>query len=635
MKKRTLLWGGMLLVLALTVCLLAGPMGCGGYGGDSSGGSGNKYGWNKSTGTVGGYCYSPSATGRGDIVVAKQITNLPPGYVAKSGIKVRGTNTNAEAVSDSEGYFELQDVTVGYACTLSFYENDVLMSTLTVDNVEPDSEGVTLATSQGYEACLIPPAKKPWTYICYIAADNSLGAAQSGYPPYAENVIDQMEVVGSSTAVNVVAFLDEPSQNSKIYYVIKDPNYKVLYSPYQDLGSNVDSGDYKTFVQFVQSAMTLYPADHYVVDIWNHGSGPAYGKGKRQFIIESGSRDICFDDVTSNQITLPQLKTALASIKSSSGKNVEILVMSLCLAGGYETVYEMMGSVDYCIASPPSIWGLYTFDAASIPFQPYDTFLNRITNNYTASVKDMAIGLAQDSFNQHVSRMPPGEEVNQGTYKTYVEHCIICLDINKMSVISSLFSTFALECYNAMMNTTQPKYLGKLREISTNVPRYCLDDPEQNFYAYLNDLEAFAYLISVTSTGDLPSSLQTAASNLMTAIGYGTATNELFLYRNASSGYTPYWIQCGMLSVLIPYNGNFTIPSNYKTCDSSKDTKWGDFATGLWPQSSPSVQPSGSPSMAFSESLQSPKGQAHLAWGLLLIAALAGVVVIRDRKNLG
>ena len=101
---------------------------------------------------------------------------------------------------------------------------------------------------------------KEWTLAVFLNADNNLdryGAA------------DQVEMskIGSNENLNIVSLIDRENGPASLNYIEKD-NIKLL----KDMGE-LDMGDYKEFVKFVQFVKDNYPAKHYAFTIWNHGSG--------------------------------------------------------------------------------------------------------------------------------------------------------------------------------------------------------------------------------------------------------------------------------------------------------------------------------------------------------------------------
>ena len=181
---------------------------------------------------------------------------------------------------------------------------------------------------------LVPPvfsAEKEWTYLVFMNADNNLD-------PYADEDFSEMMKVGSSQFLNIVTLTDREKGPAALHYVEK--GNVVTVKPMGEL----DMGDYRVMVDFVRWAAENYPAKHYVLSIWNHGSGWKNKNG-------APSKGISYDDSTGNYITTPQLGTAHREIKKILGKNLDILSMDACLMQMMEVAYEIHDTCDFIVAS--------------------------------------------------------------------------------------------------------------------------------------------------------------------------------------------------------------------------------------------------------------------------------------------
>jgi hypothetical protein len=74
-----------------------------------------------------------------------------------------------------------------------------------------------------------------------------------------------MEQYGSSNSVRI----------KPIVYITKDNDSDTISSNVvQELGSEIDIGDWKSLVNFtIWGAISKYPAEQYFLEIWDHGFG--------------------------------------------------------------------------------------------------------------------------------------------------------------------------------------------------------------------------------------------------------------------------------------------------------------------------------------------------------------------------
>ena len=195
--------------------------------------------------------------------------------------------------------------------------------------------------------------KKPWTFIVYTAADNSLR-------DFASRNIKQMSSIGSNNNVNILVHLDIRLIGSKKmtrrYYVEK--NNPVQSEMHEKTPMN--SGDAQTLISACQWAIEEYPADHYMLVLWDHGTGIIDPYGRRHIdtrtlfvynpeanayeldrsigfleLIEliNDPRGICWDDSNGEYLTNQKFEFALNEIVTNilHGKKFEIIAFDACL----------------------------------------------------------------------------------------------------------------------------------------------------------------------------------------------------------------------------------------------------------------------------------------------------------------
>jgi len=191
-----------------------------------------------------------------------------------------------------------------------------------------------------------PEAKAPaeWTIMVYSSAKNDL-------EPYLLKDLNEMEMIGSSAKVNIVAEVgridgydssDGDWKGVRRYYITKDTDKTKMGSKMlQDMGM-LDQGDYRTLAAFGKWAKQAYPAKKYMLIVSNHGSG--WEKGAKRLVLEN--KGISYDEQSGNHINTPQLGQALREI----GK-VDVFGTDACLMQMAEVVYEIKDSVDYIVGS--------------------------------------------------------------------------------------------------------------------------------------------------------------------------------------------------------------------------------------------------------------------------------------------
>lgn len=196
-----------------------------------------------------------------------------------------------------------------------------------------------------------------WTIVTYLQADNSLA-------PFAEyNIKDMQAGVKSNAKTNVLVQWDQPNNNKTWRYKIVPGARVEVGSLPQEMGLNPQ----QELIDVMQWAKTKYPANHYALILWNHGSGIEDLRNAHysqfQKIISSWielpgaitrkdlDRGILYDDSQRTVLTNQGLLNAMIGIKKVLGKNLDILGMDACLMSMVEIAYQVKDYADYLVAS--------------------------------------------------------------------------------------------------------------------------------------------------------------------------------------------------------------------------------------------------------------------------------------------
>ncbi len=184
------------------------------------------------------------------------------------------------------------------------------------------------------------PVNRTWTYIVYMAADNSLES-------YAIKDINEMEAgIANDKTVSVLALLDRhPGYDStnknwndtRLYEIKPDAGgmngtivSKRLECPDLDITKDgqteLDMGNRYTLAGVLDYARREYEAEHYVLIVWGHGSG---------------WRGYAYDGSSDTSLSLPSLR------KATMDKGLDAVVFDSCFGLTAETIYELNGCCKY------------------------------------------------------------------------------------------------------------------------------------------------------------------------------------------------------------------------------------------------------------------------------------------------
>jgi hypothetical protein len=198
-----------------------------------------------------------------------------------------------------------------------------------------------------------PLAGAKWTIIVYLAADNNLQAAGLGD-------LDEMELVGSVGAVNVIVLMDtlDAIIGTHWYYVGTGQNHIDLAKETHDCDcleiaggcpGELNMGDPATLDNCLEKAIEFAPADNYMLVLWDHGGG-WWG--------------VCYDDSSqlpsgsTDRLTMDEVQTGiLAATPNGKAVDLSIIGYDACFMGMVEIAYENRNLADLMVASITTVPG--------------------------------------------------------------------------------------------------------------------------------------------------------------------------------------------------------------------------------------------------------------------------------------
>ncbi len=240
-----------------------------------------------------------------------------------------------------------------------------------------------------------PGGNAKWTIMVYMAADNNLAVAGI-------QDIDEMEAAGVDANVNVVvqaefsptelaqrnctaACFNRPNFNTFRYAVIGGASVTGPNGAATDIG-NRDMTDPAQLKEFIQFAKQNYPADRYILVLWNHGGGYT---------------GLLADETSSggNPMSVGDLTTALAGVGP-----IDIIDFDMCLMGGYETLVKVKDFTDFVVFSEQVVPG---------EGNPYEEIVNAVQGNPNGTTRAVA-----DAFVEQFHASYSGNRAST-TYSAY------------------------------------------------------------------------------------------------------------------------------------------------------------------------------------------------------------------------
>jgi len=314
----------------------------------------------------------------------------------------------------------------------------------------------TPTTSENAQA-----ATAAWTVMIYLAADNDLEA-------FALADLNEMEFVGSTTDVNVVAQIDRAENydssngdwmDARRLFINRDTNLSDVVSEQVEIVGETNTGDPDTLSDFAIWAMTTYPAERYALVVWDHG-------GSWLGVATDESAD--FDD-----LTLPELGQALEQITTTTGvSQLDVVGFDACLMGAFEVYNTIAPYARYGIGSPELI-----------PGNGWD---------YLGALDALAANPAMD-----------GGEFGRATVDSFIEfyteivstYSIFNLGVVDLSKITDVIRS--MEAFSDVVNTDPSAVLDAVSEARNETPLFgAFDDPQYTDYWAAADLFGFMQLLA-------------------------------------------------------------------------------------------------------------------------------------------
>lgn len=401
-----------------------------------------------------------------------------------------------------------------------------------------------------------------WTFMAFINGDNNL-------EDYALDDFIEMASVGSTAAVNLIVQLDRIGvANLYSYYrrlgyseteatmmATRDDSrrygdWEITHrfrvtsgmTPEEDQavqdwgdgagGREVNSGDPQALVDFAEWAMDTYPAQHYALIVWNHGSG--WDRDARGLPARPASyRGASFDDTDGDYISVAngEWGAAMSSIAARAGGLMDLVGFDACLMQMIEVAQATEPYALYLVGSEES---------EGAQGWSYDAFLDDLVDDPEMSAAALGMEIVDTAIDDS------GLDTQSIIDLAFVEDVVDATDVFAQQALAAI----------------QAGYQSQFDAIRLNVQMF---DLPWHDYEYV-DLYHLAHLVTLQSA--LPLTLRTAATNLK-----ATINNAVVLSRHNGSG--SYDNAYGV-SIYYPMD-----PDDYDTAYDqltfADDTQWDEF----------------------------------------------------------
>jgi len=472
-----------------------------------------------------------------------------PKQLASTDLAIRSVSFSKEAPGSITW-------TVGSGSTLLTYENTRSSEGWQMQNmVKADKTGPNPnVASRGTAPTLLPP--KAWTYIGFVCADNNLDSF--GYED-----VNELEDIGSTAELNMLVLFDGDTfsgDDSYCWYIQQDADSGTVTSPEIPLtdinptwGTELNMGDPQVAVDFIEYVYANYPAEHYLMDFWNHGGSWLYG--------------MCSDDTASDDFTMQEVRSIYETLRADTGNITlfDVAGYDECLMSDVSVDYDEAPYVDYICNSEDSIAG---------DGWEYNILMGHLDTTLTDATPDMT-----------------GEECAWWIFKSYEEFYGTSGSLTTMSVIN--ISMFLSELAPAINNLAQ-KGLHEIATFRADFQTAASNSQSWQGYSWQRDLVHFCENIQTEITIAESADIYNAAQGVIDAATPNAAgtqwgdpawtSDRAIQIHNQNSNENGITIYCDDTSYDTLYDTmTFT------------DTNWDEFLKALWgsdanaPNNEPSV----------------------------------------------
>ncbi|MBS1723500.1 MAG: hypothetical protein JSS66_11165 [Armatimonadetes bacterium] len=373
------------------------------------------------------------------------------------------------------------------------------------------------------------PAHGKWTVLVFMNAANDLA-------PDSDLNMNQMEQVAGNPNVRFVvqwkeshaAFAGSTFEGVRRYLVKPDTDPNTINSELvQDnlvdgQGNALDMGNPQTLLDFITWGKQFYPADRYVLVLWNHGKGwqrsPNGGDRTRGF---------SFDDQYGTHIDTWQLSQALGS------NTFDIVAWDASLMQMMEVNYELRGKAGFVAGSEESP-----------PEQgyPYQDVFKAFRDTPDAPTATLSKGFVDGMLN---NPLYAGLKITQSV-----------IDTSKLNALASALDSLGTELFNnkGTMGTI-------INQVRNNAQSY-----SPNSLRYYRDIGDVCKLLKADA--GTPASVKTAATAVETALAAAVVWEGHNSHSPNSNG----------LAIDFSPGGTFqSYRADYLQLKFAQDTFWDEF----------------------------------------------------------
>lgn len=348
---------------------------------------------------------------------------------------------------------------------------------------------------------------RAWSFLTYMQADNNFS---SGNNDFTSGAMNAMKEISSNDGLNILIQRDRAG-------TVGTDRYKILSGQATDVGSlanEMGQDPVQELVDAMTWVQTKFPADNYVLMLWDHGNGVLDGWGNRVRGMRRPSRGILYDYTQGTFVDNVGLKAACANIKTIINKNIAVLGMDACEMAMIEVAYQIKDSVDYWVASQQLSWS-WMSDG---PAWAFGDGLLSIANNAEIASADVATALV-DSCETFYSAVPSSiveEALDNRPLNTV--YTMSAIDLSKVCDAVNAFQALAIaiKTLQEIMGATKTAINKALEDARKAVTKFYHTD-SNNKQDYVDLVDLYDSLTTTVGTALLTDDQKNSVTAAITA----------------------------------------------------------------------------------------------------------------------
>lgn len=264
-----------------------------------------------------------------------------------------------------------------------------------------------------------------------------------------------------------------------------------------DLG-DVSMVEPETLEDFVKFSKENYPAEKYILVLWDHGGGVPLGFG--------------YDEIHDGTLTEIEMAQAIGNCDIE----FESIIFNACLMGSLEVAKALDPYTEYIIAAESPTWGSAYYDIGI----NYTNFLNYIGPDFNGTAKDYGEFIVRDY-------MDTVETTQQNTGYFGIDTCMSAIDTDNINEVCEAYEAFIAALDTRVFTTEGYIEFVQLRD-------------DCGSFESTDSVDLTTLANKYINCGD--ANIERAASKLVNEVGncVFTESNNSYTYAHGMTTYSPY-----------------------------------------------------------------------------------------------